>query len=103
MKLDDTLKDRNQQYGNFYEQAKSAREIKKAFAKGANWTVMEDDFIEALEIIAVKISRILTGNTHNYDSWHDIAGYAELVARRIKPEEKILLTSRPFSATMQEQ
>lgn len=45
---------------------------------------MQDDQKEALEMIASKIARILNGNTNNEDSWRDIAGYATLVADRLK-------------------
>ena len=41
------------------------------------------DQIEALEMIAHKIARILNGNPDTHDHWHDIAGYATLVANRL--------------------
>ena len=37
-------------------------------------------------MIAVKISRILTGDPSHADNWHDIAGYATLVERRLNNE-----------------
>jgi hypothetical protein len=45
---------------------------------GKNWDVLKDTQREALELIAMKIARILSGD-HNYrDHWDDIEGYAEL-------------------------
>jgi hypothetical protein len=48
------------------------------------WYKMRPDQREALEMIANKISRILNGNPDFVDSWEDIAGYAILVAERLK-------------------
>lgn len=39
--------------------------------------------IEALEMIAHKIARILNGNPNYRDHWDDIAGYATLVAEEL--------------------
>jgi len=40
-----------------------------------------DGQIEALEMICVKMARILAGDPDHADHWDDIAGYARLVAR----------------------
>lgn len=104
MSLDDTLQARGGQYGRFDTQAKASQTIKAAFAQCDNWTELDDDAREALETIAMKISRLLTGNPKHYDSWHDIAGYAELVAKRIKPpEEKAFITSQPYYSELSKQ
>jgi hypothetical protein len=39
--------------------------------------------MEALDMIAVKISRILTGDPNYSDNWHDIQGFAKLVENRL--------------------
>jgi hypothetical protein len=38
---------------------------------------------ESLEMIASKIARIVCGDSNHHDSWHDIGGYAKLVADRL--------------------
>jgi hypothetical protein len=43
-----------------------------------------DDQWEALEMIASKMSRIVNGNPDKVDNWHDIAGYATLIADRLR-------------------
>jgi hypothetical protein len=48
------------------------------------WANMPDDAKESLDMIATKIGRILYGDPNHHDSWHDIAGYAKLVADRIE-------------------
>jgi hypothetical protein len=39
---------------------------------------------EALDMIQHKIGRILAGNPNHHDHWHDIAGYATLVANELE-------------------
>jgi hypothetical protein len=41
---------------------------------------------EALDMIAHKIARILNGNPDVHDHWHDIVGYASLVAENLEPK-----------------
>ncbi len=52
------------------------------------WDLLEFDQREALEMIAHKIGRILNGDPNYEDSWRDIAGYAQLVADRLKGVER---------------
>ena len=51
-----------------------------------NWYRLPDDAREALDMIALKMSRIIHSNDNRVDSWHDKAGYATLVENRIKAE-----------------
>jgi hypothetical protein len=44
--------------------------------------------LEALECIALKIARILSGNPFEKDHWNDIAGYAHLGAELCPGEKK---------------
>ncbi len=78
-----TLIDRGSRYGSFLDQSTIACNIKEAMAKGRNWTVLAPDQREALDMIAVKIARILNGDANYEDSWVDIVGYSKLVADRL--------------------
>lgn len=79
----ETLAKRGAEYGAFLEQARIANDMKLVMGLGQNWQRLEPDQREALDMIAVKIARILNGNPDNHDSWIDIAGYATLVADRL--------------------
>lgn len=88
MDISETLKERGDQYGPFILQAGVAQTFKKAARACPNWYKLQADQREAIEHIFVKLARIITGNPDHVDSWHDIAGYATLVERRIsKPKE----------------
>jgi hypothetical protein len=80
-----TLAQRGSRYGSFAEQARIEQNIKRAFADTPNWAELPDDCKSCLEMLATKISRILKGDAQYHDSWHDIVGYAKLVADRLAP------------------
>lgn len=80
--LEDLLADRGSSHGNWKTQAELGQALKRTM-RLHNADVMEKlrpDEREALEMIAVKISRILSGDPHFEDHWRDIAGYASLAA-----------------------
>lgn len=79
-----TISARGVRYGKFIECARIARSIKRAFVDSPNWSELGDDQAEALEMIALKIARVLNGDPSDADSWHDICGYAKLVADRLE-------------------
>ena len=83
MDITDTLKQRHSSYGDFAEQSEVSQTIKKAFRFSGNYDNLDAGMKESLDMIAVKISRILTGDPGHADSWHDIQGYAALVEKTL--------------------
>lgn len=82
--IDSTLAERGTRYGEFKDQAVYAQGMAKIAGSSPNWGKMEADQREALSVIFNKIGRILNGDPDYSDSWHDIAGYATLVDKRLK-------------------
>ena len=77
-----TLEDRDREYGKFSSVANMAQELKRTvdmYDKGD----LDNDQREAIDMILLKISRIINGNPKNIDSWHDVAGYATLIENRL--------------------
>jgi hypothetical protein len=85
--LKDTLQQRGNRYGPFTGHASITQTLKDSMRGTDNWQHLADDQKEALEMIAHKIGRILNGDPNYDDSWIDIAGYATLVANRLKGEQ----------------
>lgn len=87
--INDTLAQRGQRYGSFATQSTHTQAIKRLFKKlmGSKWADLKDDQREALDMIANKLGRITNGDPHYADSWHDIAGYAQLVSERLSSED----------------
>lgn len=77
--VDETLAERGRNYGDFVRTFDVIQQIKDALKDGAGWADMPPERREALEMIAVKMGRLVSGDSGHVDSWHDIAGYARLV------------------------
>jgi uncharacterized protein DUF6378 len=80
--IQDVLNERGKRYGAFCDQALLSQSLKVAMR--LNDGHLAPDQREALEMIAHKIARILSGDPNYPDSWVDIAGYAQLVANRLR-------------------
>ncbi len=83
-----TLAERGKNYGNYREQTTISKNIKEAMQERAKYWEMESDQQDALEMIAVKMSRIVNGDPDYADNWADIAGYATLVKDRLEGNER---------------
>ena len=69
---------REETHGDFDNQASVTQRIKLAIRAGKNWPVLSPGQTEALEQMASKIGRIVSGDADHPDHWDDIAGYAVL-------------------------
>ena len=80
------LDEREDQYGSYMQSSDTAIKIKSAMhnAIARNDLHLYPDQLMSLDMIAVKVSRIVNGNPSYRDSWLDIAGYAMLVADRLE-------------------
>ncbi len=78
MNQPDILAVRQSTHGDFSKTAFVAQELKHIVrSNGENLTVAQ---FEALDMICVKVARILSGDPSEPDHWRDIAGYARLGA-----------------------
>jgi len=82
--LEKTLAERSSRYGDFSVNSEYAQDIKDICRRSFSWGAMKPFEREALDFIASKIGRILSGDPHYTDSWHDIAGFAKLAEDRNK-------------------
>lgn len=77
---DPILQSREKTHGSFEKNAEISQELKDIFAKhlvrqGIRLCPAQR---ESLDMIALKLSRILSGQANFEDHWLDIAGYAKL-------------------------
>lgn len=82
--LQETLDERGSAYGPFRGQAAVAQQIKDVMRRADGHPLLEPFEMEALDMLATKISRILCGAPRQLDSWHDIAGYASITERDLR-------------------
>jgi hypothetical protein len=78
------LAEREGTHGPFPNQARCAQAFKYVLREWARDQRIDAVKVEALESILLKISRILNGNPNEVDHWHDIAGYATLIAQGLQ-------------------
>jgi hypothetical protein len=89
MSVSETLAEREKRYGDFTGHANVTQDLKRVVlnALESRQKELEDDQQEALDMIFHKIGRIINGDPDYADSWHDIAGYAQLVEDRLNQQE----------------
>ena len=78
MTVDDVLNQRQKTHGNFADVAEIAQTIKDAIDTLGSGE-LSHTHREALDLIATKMARIVSGDPNNIDHWLDIEGYARLV------------------------
>lgn len=82
--MEQTYKARKAVHGVFPEMATITQELKRILHGTPNWENLPADMKEALEMNAHKTARILCGDPHHTDHWHDLVGYSGLVEKRLK-------------------
>lgn len=83
LSIDAILALRHTVHGDFTDDACIAQAIKHQLRQGRNWEELTSFQKEALEQIATKIGRIVSGNPNHKDHWSDVQGYARLVEERL--------------------
>ncbi len=86
--ITETLDERGKRYGTFEGHAEACQVLKYDIRVLLNQRgkTLAHDQQEALDMICHKIARIINGDPNYADSWHDIAGYATLVEKRLNGE-----------------
>ena len=76
------LTERGTTHGDFGENAYISQTLKHLFRECAGWDIMTVVEREAMDMIALKFSRILSGKPHERQHWEDVVGYAKLALDR---------------------
>lgn len=78
MSAEEITAERRKTHGSWIEQANVASTIKRDLRAATGWHGLPPWRQEALDMIAVKLSRVVVGNADEPDHWDDIGGYAHL-------------------------
>ena len=89
MSVDKTLSTRGGKYGLFEDNAELAQELKEVVRKYEGWKDLDSLHKESLDLIFIKIARIINGDANYVDNWHDIQGYAKLVEDMLETPEEL--------------
>jgi hypothetical protein len=86
--INNTLNERGSRYGKFTGHAQITQDLKIVITIHLQERTkrLAPDQQEALDMICHKIGRIINGDPNYPDHWHDIAGYATLIDKRLQGE-----------------
>ena len=84
------LDKRGQTHGPVEDQARMSEDIKNMIHSSENWEMLHPVMKQSLDMIALKISRILEGDPMCSEHWEDLAGYPTLVIKFIEREEEVI-------------
>ena len=76
------LTERRKAHGDFSSNAAISQTIKVTLRCRDGWDDLTAVQKEAIEMICLKLSRIMSGQPNHRDHWDDIAGYAKLASDR---------------------
>lgn len=82
--IDATLTERGSRYGSYDSCARISQALKAAMVDSPNWQALAADQKESLEMLALKLARILNGDPDYRDHWHDAIGYLRLIEQRLE-------------------
>lgn len=77
--INETIATREADYGGFANNSVISQRLKEVLRGGKNYNQLSPQQKEALEMIFHKISRLVSGDTKDKDTLHDIVGYAKLL------------------------
>ena len=78
--IDNLLAERERTHGSFRHVAKLAHGLQEVMHRAPGHELLSAEKVVALDMIALKIARIIAGDDTHADHWRDIAGYATLIA-----------------------
>lgn len=83
VELEVTIRQRGNSHGDFTENGEIMQLLKDTMRGRPGWRRLSPYQREALDMIQMKVGRILSGDPNFADHWHDIAGYATIVETRL--------------------
>lgn len=93
---DPLLVERQKTHGDFGLNAAVSQSLKRVF-NDYKYRGMKVEHTEALDMIALKLSRILSGQANYKDHWDDIAGYAKLASEACEQKDVLAPVSAQAS------
>src|SRR5208283_1101766 len=89
------LDEKGKVHGEYSEQSRVTQNFKRVARDTINWEKLSNSQVDAIEMICVKLGRILSGNPDEADAWLDIQGYARLAWERLPAPTSGVLLSDP--------
>jgi len=84
------IEERHKTHGSFQTNAEISQRLKRVIGANSAWGKYTDVQKEVLDMICLKLSRIISGRSNEPDHWRDIAGYAVLAAQELEERADFL-------------
>ena len=84
---DPLLVTRQSTHGDFAQNARISQRLKDIMVSEKDFNLLADVHREALDMIALKLSRILSGQANYADHWRDLSGYSLLAMEACNEDE----------------
>ena len=83
--IEATLDERHKRYGYYSEVCETTYAIRDAVMAQIDLrgTKLAADQLYSIEMICVKLARLINGDPDYDDNWRDIAGYSQLIVDRL--------------------
>lgn len=75
---------RQSTHGDFRTNARLSQHLKAVFRSYDGWDHLDDVEKEAMDMMALKFSRIISGRSLERQHWEDVEGYAHLALKECK-------------------
>lgn len=76
---------RESTHGSFADNAAVSQMLKRVLRSSAGWERLTDIEREAMDMICLKFSRILSGKSRERQHWEDVVGYGKLAEEDCLP------------------
>ncbi len=76
------LVERQTTHGSFEDNATLSQRLKLVVHTAPGWDALTDIEREAIDMICLKFSRVLSGKSMEKQHWEDVVGYAKLVEEK---------------------
>lgn len=78
-----TIEERNSTHGDYEVQATLSQALKTLLRRQTGWDNLSIEQRETLDMLCVKMSRVLCGDPNEPDHWLDMMGYVKLVHNQL--------------------
>ena len=90
------VEEREATHGDVEEQARISQQIQNTLGSAEHWHSLPYHMQQSLQMIALKMSRIVVGDCFHADSWLDIEGYAHMSRNRIPVPPITVISGDPI-------
>ncbi len=87
--VEDLLGEREETHGDFIVQAEAAQRMVECVSRSEGWSRLAPWMRYGIQMILMKVARIVHGDCREPDHWRDIQGYSRLIERELTDDTHV--------------